>query len=88
MKKLFLLVLLFATKTTSYAQQADALSTEVVALKKEVLKKGVDVKTATTKIQTYLTKAKKSGRKELIGRAFYLLSLKKNRIRSKTSVYR
>jgi AraC-like DNA-binding protein len=76
MKKFFLLVLLFFVEMTSYAQQKDALFDEVTALKKEVLQKDVTVEAATLKIQAYLKKAKKSNRKELIGRAYYLLSLK------------
>lgn len=83
MKKSVLLILFFFVGVISYAQQRDALLDEVIALKKEVLKKEVDLGTATVKIHQYLKKAKKSKRKELIGRAFYLLAFKNSELDKK-----
>jgi len=76
MKKILLYICLFFVGMISQAQQKDVLLDEVIALKKKVLKKDVDLETATVQIQEYLKKAKKSKRNELIGRAFYLLVIK------------
>lgn len=58
------------------AQGKDILSDEFRELKKTVFDKRVDVVTAEILIRNYLKKALRSDRKELIGRAYYVLSYK------------
>lgn len=76
MKKLLLFACLFFTGTIVFGQGKDTLLDEANTLKKEVLKKDIDLETATFQIRKYLEKVKKSNRKELIGSAYYLLAIK------------
>ncbi|MFK7747521.1 MAG: helix-turn-helix domain-containing protein [Kordia sp.] len=83
MKKLILFLCFFSIGVLCQAQKKDVLLDKAITLKKDVLDKEVDVKTAEILIRNYLRKAKKSKRKELIGRAYYLLSLKNIEIEKK-----
>lgn len=83
MKKLILFLCFFSTGVICQAQEKDVLLDEAKTLKKDVLNKEVDLKTAEILIHNYLKKAKKSKRKELIGRAYYLLSIKNIEIENK-----
>jgi AraC-like DNA-binding protein/tetratricopeptide (TPR) repeat protein len=83
MKLFSLFVCLFFVGMISYAQQKDVLLDEAIALKKEVFKKDADLETVLVQIQEYLKKAKKSNRKELLGRAYYLLAVKNSDLEKK-----
>ncbi|MGH1383703.1 helix-turn-helix domain-containing protein [Kordia sp.] len=76
MKKLLPFFCFFSVILCCYAQKSDALLEEGIALKKKVLHKKVAIDKAETLIRYYLKKAQESQRKELIGRAYYLLSVK------------
>lgn len=78
MKKFVLFFCLFLNGLLGLAQEKDILSDEFLELKKTAFDKRVDLITAELLIRNYLKKVLKHDRKELIGRAYYVLSYKYN----------
>ncbi|WP_082113287.1 helix-turn-helix domain-containing protein [Kordia jejudonensis] len=77
MKKVLLFFYLLFNVILCQAQEKDVLYDEYVTLKNIlVASDSIDVETSELRIRDYLKKVFKSGRKELIGRAYYLLSFK------------
>ncbi|WP_430411387.1 helix-turn-helix domain-containing protein [Kordia sp.] len=83
MRKLLLFGCLFFIGMILHSQEKDILGDEVIALKKKVLDRKVPIETAAILIYDYLEKAQQSNRKELIGRAYYLLSVKNTDLQKK-----